>query len=115
MLDDDPFELGVERLNELRVAGTVFEGLPQMLARQVAYILSLQADHAGSAAAPGTGQPAGADDNSPIRRGRYRHMSAACCGISDRCDIVRQWGAWIGAWFDQGHGANGPGSAPAKA
>ena len=33
---DDPFELGVERLKDVRIAGTVFEGTPYMLDRPTA-------------------------------------------------------------------------------
>ena len=36
VLEDDPFELGVKRLKDVRIAGTVFEGTPHMLARPTA-------------------------------------------------------------------------------
>ncbi len=86
VLQDDPFELGVQRLNEVRIAGTVFEGLPHMLAQPVASSLRT---HVGQAAA------AAAAPERPASR--YRPVAAACCGFTDRCDIVRQWAAWLGA------------------
>ena len=90
VLADDPFELGVERLNEVRIAGTVFEGLPCPLPKPVSSMLSVQAAHS----VPASGQArVGAE-------ARYRPVNTACCAVSDRCDIVRQWGAWISAWFD---------------
>jgi hypothetical protein len=36
VLMDDPFELGVDRLKDVRIAGTVFEGTPHLLAQPVA-------------------------------------------------------------------------------
>ncbi len=94
VLDDDPFELGVERLNEVRVAGTVFEGQPHLLPEPVASSLRQPLHHgqtAGVATAPKT-------NSNPHR---LRSLRAACCGFSDRCDIVRQWSAWLGAAWPQ--------------
>jgi predicted amidohydrolase YtcJ len=93
VLEDDPFELGVERLNEVRIAGTVFEGVPHMQPRPVASMLSAAALHGQAAAAPA------AAPNAP-NPNRLRTLAAACCGISDRCDIVRQWSAWMAGAFN---------------
>jgi len=48
------------------------------------------ADAAAAADAPRAGATARA-------RSRYRAFADACCGFTDRCDIVRQWSAWFGA------------------
>lgn len=88
VLEDDPFELGVERLNDVRIAGTVFEGVPHLLARPAASSLGSQVTHALAPAATGRMR-------SP-ERSRYQAL-AACCGFNDRCDIVRQWAAWFSA------------------
>jgi hypothetical protein len=102
VLEDDPFELGVERLNEVRVAGTVFEGTPHLLPSPVASSLRAPLEHArlaGYTARPAAtdAAAAGSDD-----QGRYRPwalLRKACCGYADRCDIVRQWSGWLGqAW-----------------
>ncbi|MDE1947396.1 MAG: amidohydrolase [Burkholderiales bacterium] len=79
VLEDDPFELGADGLKDVRVAGTVFEGVPHMLARPQAASVSALA-----AAAPVARKSA-----SP-----YRPVSDAC--VADRCDIGRQWAAWFG-------------------
>ena len=97
VLEDDPFELGVERLHEVRIAGTVFEGQPHMLPRPAASTLSPAAAHAAPA---GTARGSAAARASSAAYGApYRALAAACCGFSDRCDIVRQWSAWLGAAF----------------
>jgi hypothetical protein len=104
VLEDDPFELGVQRLNEVRIAGTVFEGVPHMHERPVASMLGTAAGHAAA-----TPQEAGATAAAPATstttttpRARLRSLAnSACCGISDRCDIVRQWAAWLGAAWPQ--------------
>ena len=83
VLLDDPFELGVERLNEVRIAGTVFQGEPHPLSRPAASTLSASAAHAMPAA-----------QRSPSR---LRPVSPTCCGFMDRCDLIRQWSAWLGS------------------
>lgn len=92
MLEDDPFELGVEQLHLVRVAGTVFEGELHLLPRPVASTFSRQEEHASAA----VGLGAGGAVRSP-ERPVYRTVNTACCGATDRCDIVRQWAAWFGA------------------
>lgn len=82
VLQDDPFEFGAERLNEVRIAGTVFEGVPHLLKQPTASSLCTTL----SAPLPARKAPS-----------RYRAFSALCCGVADRCDIVRQWAGWIGA------------------
>ena len=94
VLEDDPFEFGVERLNEVRVAGTVFEGTPHLLPQPAASSLGSPLLHAAATQAAPT--PAeGRTEN----RARYRAFTAACCGFTDRCDIVRQWSAWLSSAF----------------
>ena len=88
---DDPFELGVERLKDVRIAGTVFEGTPHLLAKPVCSILG--------ELSPGLPQRSGraASRHRAARAAapRYRPVAAACCGLSgDVCDIGRQWAAW---------------------
>lgn len=103
VLEDDPFELGVERLKDVRVAGTVFEGTPHWLARPVA---SLHASHA--AADPeawamrhttGRSGPGARPSSVTGHQGVYRRLrtpNAACCGPGiDRCDLIRQWPQWL--------------------
>ncbi|MFO1224781.1 MAG: amidohydrolase [Burkholderiaceae bacterium] len=87
VLEDDPFEAGADGLKDLRIAGTVFEGRPHMLARPAASsIASLAQAHADRAA------------SAPRRRASaYKAVAAACCGVADRCDLAREWAAWIGA------------------
>jgi predicted amidohydrolase YtcJ len=86
VLEDDPFELGADSLKDVRIAGTVFEGVPHMLPTPVpSSIASLVQVHADSVAA----QPVAA------RSSLYKMVAAVCCGVVDRCDIARQWGAWF--------------------
>lgn len=85
VLEDDPFEAGADALKDLRIAGTVFEGRPHMLARPAASsIASLAQLHSDTAKA------------APARGSLYKAVSA-CCGVADRCDLARQWAAWLGA------------------
>jgi predicted amidohydrolase YtcJ len=98
VLDDDPFELGVQRLNEVRIAGTVFEGVSHPSPRPAASSLSPAAQHAAADSRASTG-PAAYSSNPRERTHRsvYRSIAAACCGFTDRCDIVRQWSQWLAA------------------
>lgn len=91
VLMDDPFELGVDRLKDVRIAGTVFEGTPHLLAQPLA---SLHATLPDAEPAPAPARP------QRRRRAavRYRPLSARCCGAGgDVCDIGRQWAAWAQA------------------
>lgn len=83
VLADDPFELGADRLREVRIAGTVFEGEVHMLARPAASSLLAQADEALSV------------ERKPAAAGRYRAVAGACNGVADRCDLVRTWSQWL--------------------
>ena len=84
---DDPFELGADRLKDVRIAGTVFEGEPHLLARPVA-------SHKATAIPPAAMLNAGPamfgprKPRSPSRR--YRPVAGVCGGSSDVCDIGRQ-------------------------
>jgi hypothetical protein len=114
VMEDDPFELGVERLHEVRIAGTVFEGVPHLLPHPASSSLGAAFSHGQEAMAHQATAPAGLERNAEDERpvldaalaepesptGRYRPWTAlrnACCGFADRCDIVRQWSAWLGA------------------
>ena len=85
VLEDDPFEGGVESLKDLRIAGTVFEGQVHLLGQgatsSMDTLTQLHAD-ATAAAAP--------------RPSLYRSVAAACCNVVDRCDIARLWAGWLG-------------------
>ena len=84
VLLDDPFELGVDRLKDVRIAGTVFEGTPHLLAQPVASLHAAVAD-----------QPRARPARQRRAAPRYRPVPARCCGVSgDVCDIGRQWSAW---------------------
>ena len=107
VLLDDPFELGVERLKDLRIAGTVFEGTPHMLAQPTASLHAswpaTQGGMAGAGAKHFSVQaPAG---RTRRRRGptqRYRPVAAPCCGVAgDVCDIGRQWSSLAAAQVAQ--------------
>ena len=74
ILDDDPFELGVENLKNVRVAGTVFEGEVHFLEESVSSVL---ADH--------TFKP------SPPSKAIYKQVANACCSTDgDPCVFLRQ-------------------------
>lgn len=81
VLEDDPFEVGVDGLKDVRVAGTVFEGTPHMLPKPVASSLFSTAQSQAQ--------------RRPVSRSRYRPV-ADPCGSADHCDIGRKWAAWFG-------------------
>lgn len=88
VLQDDPFEFGVERLKDIRVAGTVFEGTPHMLARPLA---SLHGESAPGAVPAAVSRP-GVRGAAP----RYRMVDRSCCdNAQDCCAIGRQWANWL--------------------
>lgn len=73
VLADDPFELGPERLKDVRIAGTVFEGQPHLLRAPQASLL------AALPAAPAV-----------RRRGlRYRAVARCATPLPDLCDAGR--------------------------
>ncbi|MCA3178668.1 MAG: amidohydrolase [Burkholderiaceae bacterium] len=98
VLADDPFELGVERLKDVRVAGTVFEGVPHLLAQPAASLHA--ADGIAHAIRAAARSVRGASARDPARRAaprRIRPIPQSCCGNArDRCDVIRQWSAWLG-------------------
>ncbi len=81
VLEDDPFELGIDRLKDVRIAGTVFEGEVHLLANPVASVF--KGDGAVVTASAGRGR---------ALRSRYRKVpSALCCGQDgDPCVFLRQ-------------------------
>jgi predicted amidohydrolase YtcJ len=92
---DDPFELGAQRLKDVRIAGTVFEGEPHMLAQPLA---SDDASRIAAAGTLGARQPRTAAP-------RYRPLAGACSASSDVCDIGLQMARWGAAALRQGPGA----------
>lgn len=130
VLEDDPFELGVERLKDVRVAGTVFEGTPYLLSRPVASLHARLAPVVGEEAVGTTDVLAGEEpaarqarfargiengaavrvrarslppqNGAPNGRAiRYRPVRAGCCqNPQDRCDLVRQWAGWMSQAID---------------
>ncbi len=86
VLEDDPFERGADALKDLRIAGTVFEGQPHMLARPVASSIGALAQAHADTHAAAASRP---------RASLYQAVAAACCGVVDRCDVARQWAAWV--------------------
>lgn len=95
VLADDPVEFGIERLKDVRVAGTVFEGVPHLLERPQASLHASAPDaDDGLARARRAARRATPDAGRP--RARIRPVAAGCCGTpEDRCDVIRQWGAWL--------------------
>ncbi|MBM3386788.1 MAG: amidohydrolase [Betaproteobacteria bacterium] len=84
VLEDDPFELGVDGLKDVRVSATVFEGQPHWLPRAQASSLGpLQQRLSDQEAAR------------PKGRGLWARAQSACCGVADRCDLARQWAGWL--------------------
>lgn len=74
VLEEDPFTTGIDRLKDIAVWGTVFEGEVNQLARPVASV------HAAARAF------------APEVSG-----SASCCAaVRDRCDFARELAAWLG-------------------
>jgi hypothetical protein len=70
VLEDDPFELGVERLKQARVAGVVFEGRWRPLAKPMASVFAAYQMPAAGAASHGT----------------------CCAADGDPCTFLRQLG-----------------------
>ena len=96
ILEDDPFELGVERLKDVRVAGTVFEGEVHLLPVPLASTLA-----AGVESVP-AGVPFQMPTRAPsrpllrTRRSRYRPVPNTCCGPDgDPCVFLRQLSGWM--------------------
>ena len=84
VLEDDPFEMGAERLKDVRVKGTVFEGEVHLLPQPLASMLA------------GTTVPEPVKTPARNLRGRYRKVPTACCDIDgDPCVFLRQLGSVI--------------------
>lgn len=81
VLEDDPYEFGAERLKDVRVAGTVFEGELHLLDSPVASVLAGDAVMAAPAA-----------QRNRASGSSYRPLpSAYCCGPDgDPCLFLRQ-------------------------
>jgi predicted amidohydrolase YtcJ len=83
VLADDPLTFGPERLREVRIAGTIFEGDVHLLPVAVNSSLLNEA------------MAVAKDDVSVASKGRYRAVSGHCNGVADRCDLVRTWSLWL--------------------
>jgi hypothetical protein len=91
VLDDDPFELGADRLKDVRVAGTVFEGELFLLPKPLASSLATNRDGSGSMVSNQV-NPMETESN----RGRYTAMAASCCQLDgDPCVFIRQVSGWL--------------------
>ena len=75
VLEQDPFEMGADRLKDIAVWGTVFEGAVHALASPVASVHALRT----AAELPY----------------RYRAVDPGCCATAgDHCDVVREIASW---------------------
>jgi predicted amidohydrolase YtcJ len=97
VLEDDPFEFGVKRLKDVRVAGTVFEGEVHLLPKPLASMLA--ASEPAAAAEAGVGMTARASRAARrARPGRYRPVPQGCCATDgDPCVFLRQLAVWAQA------------------
>ena len=102
VLDDDPYELGVDRLKDVRVAGTVFEGELHLLPKALASVLAgtgasplrSDASKAASARLPSEAITLPTSFN-PLR---YRPVAPLCCDADgDPCVFMRQLSGWMGS------------------
>lgn len=79
VLEDDPFDLGVDRLKDVRVAGVVFEGAVTMLTKPVASVF-------------------GETGRMPVPEPTQEQMeSSHCCHDVDPCGHLQEIAAWIHA------------------
>lgn len=96
VLEDDPYELGVKRLKDVRVAGTVFEGEVHLREQALASILSVREAVKGLDPVAETSGPYAWGARSQARAGRYRPVPAGCCGADgDPCLFLRQLAGWM--------------------
>ena len=82
VLEDDPLELGVDRLKDVRVAGTVFEGEVHLMVNSVASVLQGDEAMAGGPARRGRAS-----------RSRYRKEHPALLeiqGVKVACHAVEE-------------------------
>lgn len=94
VLEDDPYELGVKRLKDVRIAGTVFEGEVFLRKESIASIHAATAvsDKAISVAAKSQFPAA---KYSRQRSAMLRPINAKCCVTDgDPCVFLRQLSAW---------------------
>lgn len=80
VLEDDPFELGADRLKDVRVAGTVFEGEVHLLDAPMASSLAETISQTATRPMP--------------PRGRYRPVGDDCAAQGDPCLFMRQLSSW---------------------
>jgi hypothetical protein len=92
VLEDDPFELGAERLKDARIAGTVFEGVWHALAAPCASVLA--SDPPATATEDRNTAPAVEARSHPTAARRrapsYRPWRRACCVPGDPCVFLQQ-------------------------
>jgi predicted amidohydrolase YtcJ len=102
VLDDDPYELGVDRLKDVRVAGTVFEGEVHLLPKALASVLAGTGESAlrsGASQAPLAHRSSEAITvPAAFNPARYRPLALFCCDADgDPCVFVRQLSGWKGS------------------
>lgn len=96
VLEDDPFELGVERLKDVRVAGTVFEGEVYLLPVPLASMLANGAESVPAGLALQMPARESSRPSLRARRARYRPVPNTCCGPDgDPCVFLRQLSGWM--------------------
>ena len=96
VLEDDPYEFGVKRLKDVRVAGTVFEGEVHLREQAQASILSVREAAKGLDPVAQTCGPYASGARSQARAGRYRPVPEGCCGADgDPCLFLRQLAGWM--------------------
>jgi predicted amidohydrolase YtcJ len=103
VLDDDPFELGADRLKDVRVAGTVFEGELFLLPKPLASSLAANRDGSGpmvpNSALSNQVNPMETEPRRDIKRSnpaRYTAVAPNCCELDgDPCVFIRQVSGWL--------------------
>ncbi len=96
VLEDDPFELGVKRLKDIRIAGTVFEGEVHLREQALAGILSerIPVQAPDSIIVPSTTKTLTTSRSS--RKDRLRPVISRCCTLDgDPCLFLRQLTGWM--------------------
>ncbi len=96
VLEDDPYALGVQRLKDVRVAGTVFEGEVHLREQALSSSLSVRTPaRSADAAQHAAGAPVGRTQRQ-MQRGRYRPVAEGCCDADgDPCLFLRQLAGWL--------------------
>lgn len=101
VLEDDPFELGIKKLKDVRIAGTVFEGEVHLREKALAGILA-------EISPPQANDPIAISAKKrpnytprQFKKNRYRPISSSCCPVDgDPCLFLRQLTGWMQDYRD---------------